>query len=253
MVGVNRVTLADVRRTYPAAQIALHKLVCPYEYYVLGKVSLWLTPPFVNRGFSANAVTCLSLAVEVVALGVTVLGAFDPLAFAAAGLLVHAVYVLDNIDGHVARFLGTASLVGGLFDALVTWVHKALFPLALGLALTLGDAGSIPFIESTGPAWIWIAAGGVRSFAFLFMVALGRKVDALLADRSGGVQPAGSPMMRVGRTLEEIEPVLLILAVPVGMVGLLHILYVGFYVLCLAAVVAISFRRLRRADETPVT
>ena len=216
-------------------------------------MSLRLTPSFINLGFSANTVTTLAFVVALASLGVTLLGALDPLAFIAVGLLFHVVYVLDNIDGHIARFHGASSLVGGMYDTLVTWVHKALFPLALGLALTLGDAGWVPFAERAEAGWIWLVAGGIRSFSYLFMIALGRKTDVLLTGLTGGVRPADSTIARVARTLEEVEPILLMLSVPVGMVGMLHLSYAVFGLLSLITVTVLCLRRLRHADKTSPT
>jgi len=244
-----KATYADVRAAYPASDVERHKIISPYSYYVLGVLSLRLTPLFINLGLRANTVTALGFVVALLIQPVIVLGALDPLYFVVASLLVHVFYLLDNIDGHIARFHRNSSYVGSLLDPLASWVQRTLFPVSLGLALYFSPSNSIYAFGLTVPAWAWIAVGITRMYAYLLTIAIGSKTDALLAKEALTVGSKGGRFTIVAKGIVELEPVFLIAAVPVGAVGLLHLLFALLYLAILGVIILMNLGRLDAADR----
>jgi len=225
-----KISYQDVLRAYPSAKAEEHKIIAPYSYYVLGSLSLRLTPPFINRGMTANQVTALSLCVVMAIQIVTVLGAWSSLSFVLAGFLIHLFYLLDNIDGHIARFCGTTSYFGELFDTLVTWVHLSLFPLSLGFALYLSHSESVYFGLAV-PSWAWLFLGILRMYVYLFTVAVGRKTDAILMNKATYFQPQRNKGLLIAKWVVELEPVFFIAAVPARCVAAVFFFYALFWFL----------------------
>jgi len=110
---------------------------------------------------AALRVTRLILPWEVGANGVTLTALLVGLAAAAAlangsraglvggALLLQLWYLLDHVDGQVARYRGTASLTGVYLDYLMHYVVHAACPFGLGWGL---------FVQTGDPLWILAGA-----------------------------------------------------------------------------------------------
>ena len=93
-----------------------------------------LVPLFIQIGFSANAITLLSILFGFLGVVGLLQGTVPGIMAGALGFLV--ANILDECDGKVARQTGTSSRLGALLD---TWadflVHTAFF-LALGIGMS---------------------------------------------------------------------------------------------------------------------
>ncbi len=78
------------------------------------RISMYLTKPFLMMGLSANQVTAISL---LVGLAAGVLMVFpDPVLWLIGIPLFYLYFVLDCVDGEIARYRKTSSLVGSYLD-----------------------------------------------------------------------------------------------------------------------------------------
>lgn len=113
----------------------------------LGRIlSLPLTRLALRLGLSANTVTLLAGGCWLLSLPVVVAGgwglsrgAFVPgwILLCAAGVLWNAGYLLDLVDGNIARFRGTACPSGFFLDYVFHLLFKPAFLLSIGAALSL--------------------------------------------------------------------------------------------------------------------
>ena len=117
----------------------------------------------------AMRITWLLLPTRITAHGATLLamltGVVATAAFAAGGIwgwlvgaaLLQLWYLLDHVDGQLARFHGTASLDGVQFDYLMHHTINVLTPIGIGYGLS--REGS-PILLAAGVAWglglLWI-------------------------------------------------------------------------------------------------
>ena len=125
-----------------------------------------ITPPVARLPVTPNQITTASLAVGMACNWCVMRGAYG-LAVAGGGLLV-LCYLLDNIDGEIARLKGLQSTFGMHFDTFVDWlVHATFFP-----ALGWGEAA-----HSGNDMWLWLgaAAGAGATINYLVVLYLDRR------------------------------------------------------------------------------
>ena len=239
-----KVSYQNVRDTYPNEMAERHKVIAPYSYYVFGNLSLRLAPFFINRGMSANQVTALSLLVVIAAQLFAVIGAWWSFSLIISGLVIHFFYLLDNIDGHIARFYGTVSRVGELFDALTTWAHLSLFPLSVGIALYFLHTNRALILGMSIPNWVFPVSGIIRMYSFLFSIAVGRKADAILYECDKPIQSQRRKRLSIAKWIVELEPLVLMVAVVLNCVPEFFLLYVIFWILTFIHSLFYNLKRL---------
>jgi phosphatidylglycerophosphate synthase len=160
--------------------------------YVARPIALGITWLVLPLGVTAHQATTASMVVALTA--VFVLGVGSPVAGLVGGVLLELWYLVDHVDGQIARARGTASLDGTALDYLMH--HLVNFAVPLGAAYGM--------VRETGsPAWfiggaVWSAAllaiglrHDVRYKAFVQRLKV--VVGTLDAIGGGGGRPAVAP------------------------------------------------------------
>ena len=205
---------------------------------------------FINQGFSANTVTALGLLVLTFGLTSILLGAVNRWNFIIGAALINVVVLLDNVDGHVARFTGQVSRFGTLLDAMVSWFYQSLLPICLGLALFFGDPEcSVLVLGVEIPRWVWLAAGVVRMFAYLLSTVVGKRAELLMGGQSYDERVSKVIWVVLAKTLVDFEPLLLFLAAVIGVLGFLHVTYAVYRSVILVLVIVRNLRDTALADQ----
>lgn len=102
-----------------------------------------ITPFFYNREWTANQVSALRIVIA--AVGVCLL-AIPGYAWGIIGAVIfYTVFVLDCVDGNIARLRNQVSFYGKFIDGLADFIFVLAAPTAAGIALWLQDAQS-PFL-----------------------------------------------------------------------------------------------------------
>lgn len=129
--------------------------------------SIYLTRVALRLGLSANQVTVLSLALGLGAAGALL--DLTPARLALAAILLQGYFLLDYVDGEVARFRRTAGLAGRFLEQVGA---NAVDPFILA-ALGFGVA------EATGGAWP-AALGVVGAISLPTFRSLAASVSAVI-------------------------------------------------------------------------
>ena len=132
------ITVADVRASFNANirdYFALTWFGRPFANVI--------TPFFYNRGWSANQVTGMRVVIAVIGVGLLAIPGFVSAIIAA--LIFYAVFVLDCVDGNIARLRGQASFFGKFIDGLADFIFILAGPAAAGIAIWWQDPQS-PFL-----------------------------------------------------------------------------------------------------------
>jgi len=159
----------------------------------------WLVAPW---GVSANAATLSAWAAGMAAAAAFAWG--TPGGWLLGAALLQLWYLLDHVDGQLARLRGTASLDGVQLDYLMHHTINLLVPLGVGAGL---------FVRSLQPAWF--LAGLVWALGSLlitlhhdarykaFAKRLKRLRGRLEVEGGGGARPGCQPPLprRPGRLL----------------------------------------------------
>ncbi len=221
----------------------------PYSHYLLDWLALRIASFVIGAGVRANTVTAANFVLLLVALAAVLGGAISASWFLLAGVLLHGVMILDNVDGHVARYTQQTSKWGALADSLLTWFQNATLPLCVGLAL----AGATQewwerALSVEVAAWTWFTVATLRSVGYLLTVVITERAKLLLGvgDYSERIQSVRALVVVKG--LVEAEALALVLASLVGVVGLVHLGYAALHLLILCIVLLANAADLRRAD-----
>lgn len=94
-------------------------------------LALPITWLFLHTNITANQVTAISLGVGII--GISLFAGFSSAYFMIGALLLQAWYLLDHVDGQIARYRGTASLSGRFFDFLTHHLIHGIIFFPLGL------------------------------------------------------------------------------------------------------------------------
>ena len=135
---------------------ALRRIAQPREYSPsltdrpYRAISIFLSLPLARAGATPNGITIGWILVGLAGVSAFVVEGWG--AHVAGALLLQLSYLLDFVDGEVARLTDRRSLSGGFLDLLGHGVLKASLPMAVGAA-----AG-----WQTGRTWL-LLAGGVAS------------------------------------------------------------------------------------------
>ena len=121
-------------------------------------VALRITWVIATWGISANTATFAALASAVAAFLALAWGSVGGWLLAAALLQIY--YLLDHVDGQLARFHGTASLDGVQLDYLMHHIVNLLVPIGVGAGI---------FARTSQPAWLF---GGLAWGMSLLLLAL---------------------------------------------------------------------------------
>jgi phosphatidylglycerophosphate synthase len=192
-----------------------------------------------------NAITLLGLLFVVCGLSLIVVGKF----FLGTVLLNLAV-LLDNTDGHVARFGRQESRFGALFDDMVSWLHFSLLPICLGIGLFRfsPELSFLSFVPQPPPD-SWLVMGGVKLFAYLFSIVLGERVELLMGEPEILERMASQHWIVIAKGVRELESPLLSVAAMTGLVGVLFIGYACYQVGVLVYAMGHALRETARADR----
>ncbi len=131
-----RISVADVKASF---DLSSGKELF-YVTWFARPLSNYCTPFFCNLGCSANAVT---LSRAIITFGVLAgLSAGSPPVLVGVVLAVYVGFVLDCVDGNLARLYNSATYWGKFVDGLVDALYGMLVPLATAIGLwRVGDNG----------------------------------------------------------------------------------------------------------------
>ena len=80
-----------------------------------------------------------------------------------ASLLFVVSYLLDNVDGEIARYKNLTSDFGEQFDSFVDWIVNAGFFLSLGFGVS-AELGNV--------VWLWLGLAGALGASINYAVAM---------------------------------------------------------------------------------
>lgn len=177
-----KVTAADIRDDFPDEKRRNDFQSHLWAYLVVRPLSFYLTPFFINRGMSANAVTVLGLVVLLGGLGAVLGGVQATGAMVAGAVLINVWYVLDFVDGNVARYRETESEFGAFLDWYVGIIYHAGLPLCIGTVVYLSSSFIIVPVDPVW--WLVLAVGWVVAMLSRKLVA--QKVTLLKKETDDG-------------------------------------------------------------------
>ena len=119
-----------------------------YPRYVTHKISIRIVKLLLHTSLSPNQITLLSIVIGIISS--IMFAVAVPAYFLAGALTLELYYIIDAVDGQLARYKKLSSMTGGYFDYVSNYiVHPCVFfCIGLGLAIHSGDILPIVFAFS---------------------------------------------------------------------------------------------------------
>jgi len=238
-MGKTKIRAADVRDDFPEEKRQNDRQSHLWAHLAIRPLSFYITPFFVNRGISANVVTGVGLIVLLSAFAALLATPWNAGLLVVGAVLINIWYLLDFVDGNVARYSNLDSTFGAFFDWYVGVIYHVGVPLCVGIAVYLSEAFTILPVD---PVW-WLVLAVVMVLARLLRRLTAQKVS-LLSDGSGNGGELSTIEMVAGAATSFKAPVLLVCAL-IGAVDIWLLLY-GMYNLAAAPIqLLLNMNRLR--------
>lgn len=160
------------------------------------RASIYLSVPLAHLGATPNGITVAWIVLGLAGAAMLVTGAWS--ARVTGALLFQLAYLLDYVDGEVARLTARRSRSGELLDLLGHGLHKVSLPLAV--AWTASGGGAVPALLALGAAG---AAAIVVGDAVRFYAACVGQ-DLASGDLGHTARPPRRGPLTVGRVLRAL-------------------------------------------------
>lgn len=207
----DKATVEDIRQeAYSTEKRQRDKSSHLYAYLVVRPLSIRLTPFFVNRGIGANVVTGLGLLLLLGGLSLVALASESYSWLIGGAILINAWYVLDFVDGNIARYTDSSSVVGAFLDWYVGIVYHVGLPLVTGYLLFTTEDYTLFSPDSE----LWLLIAVLMVLALLIRKLVDQRVSNLLSGSGDGSSTSLSlPEMLAGAITSFKAPLFLIFAV----------------------------------------
>lgn len=136
--------LSDIKKSYHSVK-KLSDRDDLWLYFVIRKISFYITWIFLKFGFSANQTTYITIIIGVVGCGFLTCNNYRIKVIGA--LLVNFWIIFDCVDGNIARFKKESSKYGEFIDALNGYLMNALLFLCVGIGAFNCPEFSFKFIS----------------------------------------------------------------------------------------------------------
>lgn len=248
---MGKVSVPDVRQGYTDEKARIDLMSHMWVYLVLRPVSFYITPIFINLGFSANAVTALGWIPLVGGLVFLLLGAASPRNFIIGAILLNILYLLDCVDGNIARFRAQTSEFGALFDSITGMAFATSMPLCLGLGFYLASPEFVMLpLGVQIPRWCWLVAGAIDSSSGLFRRVVSSRSRSSVRGSTVSSEDSGVSLWAVlPRAVSSFSLPLLLIASLVGALGFFLFGFMAFNLVSLMMVIFLSLRRAHSLDR----
>ena len=138
---MGKVSIKDIRATYSKDKMVFERRNRVWFYYTGRLPSFYLTRIFLRLNISANQATYISLIVGLASCVFLALGSY--MLKLVGALMVNLGFVLDCVDGNIARYRKSFSPFGEFIDALVGYIVTAFLFMSLGIGAFIDPGSSV--------------------------------------------------------------------------------------------------------------
>ena len=173
-VSKKKITVKDVRNSYVASAM----IGFPASARWFGRpVADVLTPFLFNLGFTANLVTVLRILLYFGSIALLFFHGYPVVFIAAIGLLIS--FVLDFVDGHLARLRDNASYFGKFFDGFGDYLFPVFLTLPVAYRAWVETGEMILFSASLFCAGLILMSRLARERLRFFLSLLPKEIQTL--------------------------------------------------------------------------
>lgn len=172
-----------------------------WTYKVIRPLSCYPTWACIKLGITANQVTLFNFLVGLSGCILLSMGTYIPMVLGA--LLININYLLDRVDGNIAKTTNTITKTGQLLDTFSDYLIELLIPVCLGIGLYFNPAFGIPGV-------VYLLLG----FTFAIVTSLRLRMASFASGITGRntleVVKSDSIILKGGLIIIAVEPILLL-------------------------------------------
>jgi len=139
--GMGKVSIKDIRGTHSKDKMVSERRDKAWFYYTGRLPSFYLTWIFLHLNISANQTTYISLIVGLTGCAFLALGSY--IVKLVGVLMINLGFVLDCVDGNIARYRKSFTRYGEFIDALVGYIVAAFLFMSLGIGAFVDPNSSV--------------------------------------------------------------------------------------------------------------
>ena len=243
--------LKEVLKNYTPEKRAKDKTTL-YVYYVLRRLSFWITPLFLKCNISANQVSVLAIVTAILAAILIALGNYPILI--AGVILMQFWLVLDCADGNIARYRNTFTRSGRFLEDIEDCLVTALLFSSIGIAASKMP-GYIPFITKIY-SYHFVILGILSSFVVIFRKLIFRNFQIIFWEgkEEKNINFFNTDMLRtiykMGQNLLGIYSFIHIVILLSAVFNLLGLFTIVYFVINTAGMLFNTFQMIRKAVDS---
>lgn len=217
-----------------------------WAYLVARPLSFYIAPLFLRFGISANQVTLLGGGVLLAGLAGIVLGPYHATFLITGTILVNLWYLLDFVDGCIARYDDGGNPFGAFLDWFVGVIHHIGIPIAVALTLFQSNEFSalITYTEVSIIPIIWLSIALLDVIAQLFRKVIDQKIQLLHPEKTSNDLSEGFSLTMLAGAFSSFKTPLLFLSAVTFAIDLWLLLYFVFNIAVLGPQLLIKGRQL---------
>ena len=201
---------------------------------IIRPLSCYPTFIFLKLGITANQVTLLNLFIGLTGCALLGLGTYKAIFMGA--ILININYLLDRVDGNIARATGRSTKLGEMIDSFGDFLLDMLIPISIGIGLYFHPQFGIP-------GYIYLLLGFTFACFRLLRSRYAVHASSIIGGRAMDVVKGKSLILKGGLALVSLEPIMLLVLAAGGAIG---IFLVGYTILSFCELVGYSILAIRR-------
>jgi len=212
-----------------------------WTYKVIRPLSCYPTWACIKLGITANQVTLFNFLVGLSGCVLLTMGTY--ISMVSGALLVNLNYLLDRVDGNIAKTTNTVTKTGQLLDTFSDYLIELLIPVCLGIGLYFNPAFGIPSV-------VYLLLGFTYAIITTLRLRMASFASSIMARSTLEVVEPDSIMLKGGLIIIALEPILLLGFALGNVLGIFLLGYTLIGACELLVFTAMALRRVRRDDVT---
>jgi len=212
-----------------------------WTYKVIRPLSCYPTWACIKLGITANQVTLFNFLVGLSGCVLLTMGTY--ISMVSGALLVNLNYLLDRVDGNIAKTTNTVTKTGQLLDIFSDYLIELLIRICLGIGLYFNPAFGIPSV-------VYLLLGFTYAIITTLRLRMASFASSIMARSTLEVVEPDSIMLKGGLIIIALEPILLLGFALGNVLGIFLLGYTLIGACELLVFTAMALRRVRRDDVT---
>lgn len=213
-----------------------HKEDC-WSYRVIRPLSCYPTWACIKLGITANQVTPCNLIIGLTGCVLLALGTYKVVVIGV--LLINLNYLLDRVDGNIAKTTNTVTKSGALLDTFSDYLLEMLIPICVGIGLYFHPAFGVPSV-------VYLLSGLICALFISLRHRIASFTSIVTGDSPFEIVKSENIILKGGLIIVALEPILLLVF---ALGNILSIFLFGYALVAICELLVVTAMAFRKAKE----